>query len=101
MFSGWIIDQNLKPFLETLSGFVQYDLNDSDWDAVSFGIRETDSERDVWFDYRLIGNTTIKLRLAHDVGTSVIFVNVQTGANIGTKVARQSRLCSVTYCVNE
>jgi hypothetical protein len=87
MFSGWIIDQNLKPFLEILSAFVQYDFDNSDWDAVSLGIQETDSERGVWLDYPLSGDTTIKLRLARDVGTSVIFVRVETGADMWPKVA--------------
>jgi hypothetical protein len=59
---GWIWTANLRPFLEVVGRLVTYKLEDWDWDAVSFGIESTDSERGPWFEWP-IGDATVLLAL--------------------------------------
>ena len=48
---GWIWTDNLRPFLEALSGEIGYAFDDADWTAIEFGLAGTDSEQGPWFDY--------------------------------------------------
>lgn len=44
--ANWIYEENLKPLLETLSCFVGYSFDESDWVAVSTGIINTNDEEE-------------------------------------------------------
>ncbi|MFF1298786.1 MULTISPECIES: hypothetical protein [unclassified Streptomyces] len=53
---GALRSENLRTFLELLSGYVHYDFDDTDWDTVALGIEETDDEdTTAWYDYPLHG----------------------------------------------
>ena len=82
MVTNWILTNNLEPFCNVLSGFCDYRFDDADWDAISFGIRETDAEQDVWFDYPLEGTKPALLSIALDPGSSVVFVKVSSDIGI-------------------
>jgi len=87
MFSDWILEDNLKPFVETLSGFVGYRFDDRDWDAIRFNLKDTDVEAERWYDYELAGERTAKLRLARDPGSIVLFVRVQADEDLERRAA--------------
>lgn len=84
---SWIIEDNLKPFVETLSGFVGYRFDDWDWDAIYYGVRDTNKEVDRWYEYELIGDRKMKLCLARADGSFPIFVRVEADKDLEEKAA--------------
>jgi len=55
MIKAWILEENLKPFLEIMASLVDYTFNEDDWNAIQWGIRETAVEANRWYDYELGG----------------------------------------------
>ena len=53
---------NLRPLAVELARMTGYSFSDSDWAAISHGIRGTDAEGGRWFDYPL-GHVTIRAAL--------------------------------------
>lgn len=84
---SWIIEDNLKPFVETLSGFVGYSFDEWDWDAIYYGVRDTNEEVDRWYQYELIGDRKMKLWLARADGSFPIFVRVEADKDLEEKAA--------------
>jgi Cysteine-rich CPCC len=74
--SRWISETNLEPFLTTVSWIVKYKFDDRDWEVMSKGVLQTDAEADKWYSYEFSGEQTAKMRIARDVGSSVIWVDV-------------------------
>ncbi|MFE6618210.1 hypothetical protein ACFZBP_10925 [Streptomyces sp. NPDC008086] len=70
----WILDTNLRALCESVAAFVDYDFDDSDWQAVETALPTTDVERSVWYDYPLMGRVPLTLYVADDPGSSVVFV---------------------------
>jgi hypothetical protein len=83
--ADWIYKDNLKPLLETLSCFVDYSFDESDWVAVSTGIINTNYEEDKWYKYQLIGKQAVEVTMAVDPGSSVIFVQLQGELDVKEK----------------
>jgi hypothetical protein len=52
---GWILTDNLRPFVETVAFLLGYRFDESDWSAFEAGLPSTDSERGPWFEYPLAG----------------------------------------------
>lgn len=61
-----IFKEKLNPFLIGLSEIVNYDLSMSDMDAIEYGIFNTSDERNLWWDYSLLGKSTADLEFALD-----------------------------------
>ncbi|MGA4963525.1 hypothetical protein [Streptomyces pseudogriseolus] len=76
--AGWIMDRNLRAFLELLSRYVGYAFDDTDWATVEDGVRDTDDEEpDGWYSYPLAGtHVTLDISLARSVGSEVLSVSV-------------------------
>lgn len=81
----WIPEENLKPLLETVSGFIRYELDEWDWTAISFGITHTNSDREEWYEYPLVGDQTIEVSIAADWGSGLIFIHMQSDPKIEEK----------------
>lgn len=75
---GWIMGRDLRASLELLSRYVEYAFDDTDWDTVEIGVRDTDDEKsDGWYSYPLAGTSaTLEVSLAHSVGSEVTSVSV-------------------------
>ena len=86
MISSWIYEENLKPLLETVSLFVDYNFDGRDWLAINNGIRETDEEKDRWYEYQLIGKRRIEVKIANDPGSSVVMIQLQSEPDIEEKI---------------
>ena len=86
MASGRIIDENLRPFCEIVAAYSGAGLDSWDWDAIHLGVKGTDVEKNAWFDYEFVGEHPIKIRVAYDVGTSVLFVDAMANEEIELKV---------------
>ncbi|MGW4105188.1 hypothetical protein [Streptomyces sp. NPDC004976] len=76
--AGWIMDRNLRSFLELLSRYVDYAFDDTDWDTIETDVRDTDDEKpDGWYSYPLAGTSaTLEVGLARSVGSEVMSVSV-------------------------
>ncbi|MEH2417435.1 hypothetical protein [Nostoc sp.] len=85
MATNWIFDKNLKPLIEILAMFCDYKIDQDDLDTIYSGVKKTDYEKDVWFEYEYTG--TLKFKVAQDVGSSVIFVDVLADEGLEAKVA--------------
>ncbi len=81
----WILEENLKPLLETLSGFIHYRFDDWDWTAIRFGIINTDAGKNQWYEYPLIGEQTVLVKIAMDPGSSVVHVEMQSEPGVEEK----------------
>ncbi len=97
----WINKDNLKPFIETLSGFVGYRLDDWDWDAIFYGVRDTNDEEDRWYEYELIGDRKFKVRLARDAESDLIFVLVEADKDLEEKAAIAAEIMQSYYLYDE
>ncbi|WMD03819.1 hypothetical protein [Streptomyces sp. FXY-T5] len=74
---GWIFEEGLRPFCETIAEFSGYEFDDLDWQAVGNALPHTDVEKpDGWYDYPLSGRVPLTLLVADDPGSSVVFVRV-------------------------
>ncbi|MEU2397108.1 MULTISPECIES: hypothetical protein [Streptomyces] len=93
--AGWIMERNLRAFLELLSRYVGYAFDATDWDTVEDGVRDTDDEKsDGWYSYPLAGtHATLDVSLARSVGSEVMSVSV-TGAETPELQLRTDTLLS-------
>ncbi|WP_445626372.1 hypothetical protein [Nostoc sp. DSM 114167] len=85
MATNWIFDKNLKPLIEILAMFCDCKIDRDDLDTIYSGVKKTDYEKDVWFEYEYTGS--LKFKVAQDVGSSVIFVDVLADEGLEAKVA--------------
>ncbi|MBI5725242.1 MAG: hypothetical protein HZA50_14885 [Planctomycetes bacterium] len=86
MIKNWISDDNLKAFVEILSSWIGYNFGQMDWDAIRFGVENTNQEADKWFDYTLEGRQTVKLWFAIDPGTYVVHVRIDCPPELSPKL---------------
>ncbi|MFF8398277.1 hypothetical protein [Streptomyces sp. NPDC016172] len=74
---GWMFEENLRPFCESVAEFSGYGFDDSDWQAIENALAGTDVEKPGgWYDYPLSGRTPLTLLVADDPGSSVVFVRL-------------------------
>ena len=74
---GWIYEQNVVRFLRQLSGYIGYEYDAADEDALIGALDDTDDESDTaWFRYPLQG-TPLVVSLAQAVGGSVVFLRIE------------------------
>ncbi len=51
MIADWIIDDNLREFLEVLGWISQYDFSPDEIDIIAFGVAQSDGDRDRWYGW--------------------------------------------------
>ena len=71
--NDWLFPDNLAPFLCFVARHAKYDLLPEEVRAIELGVRETDQERDRWYDYEFAGDQGVRLSFATDPGSSVVF----------------------------
>jgi hypothetical protein len=94
MEQNWILEGNLKPWLEIVASLCKYDFDQDDQDAISFGIIGTNVEKNQWYDYEFSGIFRVLLQLAVDPGSSVIFLKVQCSSELTPKIATVTEIAS-------
>ncbi|MEU3085637.1 hypothetical protein ACWCQ0_04390 [Streptomyces massasporeus] len=74
---GWIFEEGLRPFCETVAEFSGYEFDNLDWQAVGNALPRTDVEEpDGWYGHPLSGRVPLTLLVADDPGSSVVSVRV-------------------------
>jgi hypothetical protein len=86
MLQDWIFEQNLKSVLELLAEHAGYDFDPDEWNAVRFGVAETDAERDRWYKYEFTGERRVAFSLARDSGSSIINLKVESDPDTESKI---------------
>ena len=86
MVADWIWQDNLEPFLTTLSWIVGYTIDDDDWQAIKTGLLETDGDLLRWCSYGFAGSNSVNFKLAVDRGTEVLQVEVDAPAEVEAQV---------------
>ncbi|MFI6806850.1 hypothetical protein ACIBO6_17750 [Streptomyces luteogriseus] len=90
---GWIFEEGLRPFCETIAEFSGYEFDDLDWQAVGNALLHTDVDKpDGWYDYPLSGRVPLTLLVADDPGSSVVFVRVTGNPDDRTRIQIEAAL---------
>ena len=76
--SGWILEDNVRPFVDILASLASYNLDEGELDYIRHGLDETDSDAEpaTWLEYRLAGKEAIEFRIARESGTSVVMAEL-------------------------
>ncbi|MBB6418847.1 hypothetical protein [Streptomyces sp. AK010] len=90
---GWIFEESLRPFCETVAEFSGYAFDDADWQAVGNALPDTDVETpDGWYDYPLSGRVPLTLLVADDPGSSLVFVRITGNPDDRTRAQIEAAL---------
>ena len=99
-FGSWIFYDSVEVFCENVARFVGYRWDSADADAFLGAIERTDVDRDVWFDYPVVGTPALELRFALNEGSGVVSIDVR-GEFDAVLEARLDTLCGVLSGVVE
>jgi hypothetical protein len=88
----WILPDNLHLFLERVSALIGYRFEDWDWDAVRLGVRDTDLQRDQWYEYELSGSPSVKLTFAHAGDAKHLTVKVESEEHTAIRIDAIARI---------
>lgn len=78
----WVWPGNLRPFIETVSRWIGYDFDDSDWSALEYGLVSTDNDAGRWFTYPLVGDPILEMSVAQNDGGEPVSVRVDAPAGV-------------------
>lgn len=94
----WIWQNNLRLFLERLSALIGYGFDSWDWDAIRFGIRDTDIKQDRWYEYELSGKPPVVLAFADAEDRKRLSVKVATEERVAVRI---EALTQIMQCFEE
>ena len=81
--SVFVSREKLAALLWAISELAEYDLDDSDLDAVSAGLTTTDAPHGLWFEYPFFGGRPVDLRLAlEEPGSGLVSVAIETSPEV-------------------
>jgi hypothetical protein len=86
MIRNWILEINLPAFLDMLATIVEYDFTPDEWNAVRFGVRETNDEQGHWYEYEFAGASRAHFKLARSSGSSIITLHLESDAETESRV---------------
>ena len=83
----WIFESNLLSTLLILSHLVSYEFDSSDFDAIKFGLEDTSADKDIWYDYQLIGDDIIDMKIAYEEDDrDIIFFSLLFEKDLADKI---------------
>jgi hypothetical protein len=88
----WIPQANLSLFLERVSTLIGYGFDDWDWDAIRFGVRDTDLKQDRWYEYELSGKPPVELAFAKAEDAKRLRVKVETEDRTAVRINALTRI---------
>jgi hypothetical protein len=89
----WIWRNNLPGILLALSDISGYDFDQSDMDAIHFGLTGTSDEKSKWFDYEL---KTMTIQIANDQDDTDI-IHIRLGDNLDDKLLNLLNLFGTAF----
>ncbi|MEM7762452.1 MAG: hypothetical protein AAF290_00100 [Pseudomonadota bacterium] len=96
---GWVLEGNVRPFIDILASLVNYDLDEGEWDYIRYGLDDTDSDAEppAWMRLRLAGSEAIDFRIAREGGTSIVMVELSVPSALIDRVQLILDLLSSYY----
>jgi hypothetical protein len=88
----WLLQENLSLFLERVSALVGYGFEGWDWDALRFGVRDTDIKQDRWYEYTLSGNPPVELAFAGAEDAKRLHVKVESEDRTAVRIEALARI---------
>ena len=82
----WVWSGNVEAVFETLSRWIGYDFDGSDWVAVEHGLVASDAEADRWFEYPLVGQVRLDVGLAREPGADPVSVRLSSNDAISDQL---------------
>ena len=84
---NWIRLQNLEPFVEVLAWLSGYKLADGEWDAIRYGLEDSDCDAvpPRWYSYKFAGEHAVSFDIGHDKGTDVVQVRLDIPGVIASR----------------
>jgi hypothetical protein len=75
--SGWVWAENVDVAMRHIALTVAYGFDDSDEGAIEVGLADTDADQDRWFEYPIMGEPTLMIRLARHPDAVPVLVRVE------------------------
>ena len=72
----WVWPGNVRAVFDTLSRWLRYAFDEADWQAVQFGLTDTDADRDRWFSYALVGVPQVEVHVARNEGDEPVSIRL-------------------------
>lgn len=72
----WIWEENVRTLFETISRWIGYEFDDSDWTAIAEGLKTTDVENGDWYSYPLMGSSRVDVEVSRTVGSAPVDVQI-------------------------
>lgn len=89
-----LLEDNLQPFLTAFGWLVDARLDPDDFEAITWGLRDTDREDGAWFQYEFGGETRTQFAVATDeAGGSVVWVRAEVPAEIVPRIELLAQFC--------
>jgi hypothetical protein len=99
MLGGWVFEQNLRPFLETIAALAGYDLDEDDLTAINYSLFKVslaDDQTATRVDYPLSGDRPMTVKLEHELGTSVVSYELTSDADPKHELTASRSSCRPT-----
>ena len=88
----WIPQDNLFRFLGRVSVLIRYAFEDWDWDAIRFGVHDTDIKQDRWYEYGLNGKPPVEFAFAGTEDAKRLHVKVETEDYVAVRIEALARI---------
>jgi hypothetical protein len=78
----WINEERLHGFLDHAARVVGYSFDETDWAAVSNGLRNTDDDRGQWYEYTFVGRKQLLFAVARSdpsAGSGIVVLRLILG----------------------
>ena len=78
----WVWPESLRPFIETVSRWIDYEFDDHDWTAIRSGLDKTDGDLDKWYSYPLVGQPELVVEVATTPGDAPVSIRFRATGSV-------------------
>lgn len=82
LVSTWVWPESLRPFIETVSRWIDYGFDDHDWTAIRSGLDETNADLDQWYKYPLVGQPELVVEVATTPGDAPVSIRFRATGSV-------------------
>lgn len=72
----WVWEENTRTLVESISRWIDYTFDDSDWAAIAEGLKTSDADEDSWYSYPVVGTSRVNIDLARNAGAASVNVKI-------------------------
>ncbi len=82
MISNWIWEENFWPVLNEIANLIEYDFDENDQAAIGLGLKKTDNDKNIWFDYEFHGNEVVRFTISNNLGSCVCTIEIEASSKV-------------------